>query len=485
VPTPAFAFSTTTIYARSDGSDEHGDGSLASPFRTFQFAIRHVPSIPDPGASFVVDITGLFEILPPDYQLPVIQTSTIGAFTSTPSPYPFYNFQSGVTIRALPQLTSLLTPADAVITAADGALVSADPVSNLVTLTIASPRASWGANALKGKQLIRTVQSPTSSAATCCIYGSDATHLHLCNDPDSLNGGNGPLVLTTNEVLQIVEPSATLIGSPPTADNAWGISCWSINAIVFQGIHFVAPSGQYALALGNADIPSIELCRIDGFLSVSAPNGLEIFGTTMTTSYDLEPVPGLLQNSLFMGFNLAQSYFYIAAFLQTFVNTVFDDTCPTVTSGFFHTPVGSNWGFQNVLFQGSTGDALHAGYGQWNLVNVSINNSAGNGLTVDNGPAAVMLTNVGGSGNAGFGLVVDDGSQVRVTDTTTNVTGASGDMKVGGLPVRSWADFYANTPVGNQYDLVSPFVLNVTSGLLMPQGNDSAGACTGSRVFQK
>lgn len=482
-PTPPFDLTTTTIFARSYGSDSHGNGSRHRPFRTFQRAIREPASIPAPGASFVIDITDITETLPPDYQLPVIQTSTIGAFTSTPSPYPFYRFQSGVTIRALPRLTRLLSPADAVISATDSAVVTSDPVSNLVTLTIASPRASWGANALKGKQLIRTVQSATSNLATCSIYGSDDTNLFLCNDAVSLNGGNGALALASGEVLQIVEPSATLIGSPPTGDNAWGISSWGINALVLQGIHFVAPPVRYALALGNADIPAIELCVINGFLSVSTPNGLEIFGTTMTTSYDLEPVPGLLTRSLFTNFGLPESYFYIAAFLQTFVDTVFDNTCPTLTTGAFFTPVGSNWGLQNVLFQGSTGDAIHADYGHWNLTNVSINNAAGNALVADTGPTAVTLTNVGGTGNAGFGLVVDDGAQVRVTDTVTDVGEDSGGMKVGGLSARSWADFNANTPVGNQYDLVTPFVVNVASGETTPQGNDSAGASSGSRVF--
>jgi len=476
---------TVTIFVRSDGSDKHGNGSRHKPFRTLQHALRQPPSIPAPGTSFVIDITGITETFPPDFQLPVIQTSTIGAFTGAPSPFPFFTFQSGVTIRALPRLTRLLSQADAVISAAAGAVVSSDPVSNLVTLTIASPRASWAGNALKGKQLIRTVQSATSHLATCSIFGSDATHLFLCNDAVSLNGGDGALVLAADEVLQIVEPSATLIGSTPTGNNSWGISSWGINAPIFQGIHFVAPPGKYALALGNADIPVIELCVVDGFLSISAPNGLEIFGTTMTTSYDLEPVPGLLTRSLFTNFAQPQSYVYIAAFLQTFVDTVFDDTFPTMTSGFFFAPVGSNWGLQNVLFQGSVGDAIHADYGHWNLTNVLINNSAGNALVVDTGPTAVTLTNVGGTGNAGFGLLVNDGAQVRVTDTVTDVGEDSGGMQVGGLPSRSWADFYGNTPVGNEYDLVTPFVLNVAGGVTIPQGNDSAGASTGSRVFQR
>ena len=481
--TPPFDLTTTEIFVRTDGSDKHGNGSRHKPFRTLQRAIRQPPSIPAPGTSFVIDITGITETFPTDYQFPVIQTSTIGAFTGAPSPFPFFRFQSGVTIRAIPRLTRLLSHADAVIDSAAGAVVSSDPVSNLVTLTISSPRSSWGANALKGKQLIRTVLSPTSNLASCSIYGSDSTHLFLCNDATSLNGGNGALVLAADEVLQIVEPSATLIGSTPTGDNAWGISSWGINAPVFQGIHFVAPPGLYSFALGNADIPAIELCVIDGLLSVSTPNGLEIFGTTMTTSYDLEPVPGLLTRSLFMNFALPESYFYIAAFLQTFVDTVFDNTCPTLTSGFFFAPVGSNWGLQNVLFQGSTGDAIHADFGHWNLTNVSINNSAGIALLVDTGPTAVTLTNVGGAGNAGFGLVVDDGAQVRVTDTVTDVGADSGGMQVGGLPPRTWTDFFANAPVGNQYDLVTPFILNVASGVSTPQGTDSAGACTGSRVF--
>jgi len=460
--TPPFKKKTTTIFVRDHGSNENGDGSHSSPFRTLRFATRTVPSILDPGETVVFDVTGITETLPPDYEFPTILATTTGP--STPSPSPFFDTGSGVVITATPRLTTLLSAADATIGAGDlGPLaVSSDPISGLVTLTLDTGRTAWGINALKGKQLVRSVKSGTSADTTCAIYGNDNQNLFLCNDAGSLNGVSGPpttpipppgpLVLAPGEVLQIVEPSATLIGSPPTV-NFPAISCWNINAISFQGIHFVAPVGGPALGVGNASTPSLEMCVVEGFYSINTPNGFFFTGTVFSLSYDLEPVPGLPTRSLFMNFNQPQSYFYIADQLQTFNDVVFDDTCPTVTSGVFFVGVPSNWGFGNVLFQGSIGDAIHVDSGQWNLVNVRIDGASGNGITVDTGPAYVALTNVGSVvPNGGAGISIQDGIQVTadVATTTTNpgagnpLTGPSGEIAIGSLGTQGWATLAAS-----------------------------------------
>jgi hypothetical protein len=188
-PTPAFDPTTTVIYVTSNGSDESGNGeSIGTAYRTFQRAIRNVPNILDPGARYIIDVTGIgVESFPPDYVFPVIQ-ATKNTFYADESGIPFFRFNNGVTVRAIPQLTTLLTPANATITNADAATISQDPVSNLITLTIAGIRNSWSDNALAGKQIIRT---SGSSDAGCVIYGSTPTTLLLCNNADAFNSVSG------------------------------------------------------------------------------------------------------------------------------------------------------------------------------------------------------------------------------------------------------------------------------------------------------
>jgi hypothetical protein len=100
----------------------------------------------------------------------------------------------------------------------------------------------------------------------------------------------------------------------------------------------------------------------------------------------------------------------------------------------------------------------------------------------------VLLKHVNGTGNAGFGVHVNDGGSVRVLDDNTLITGAAGDMKVGTLVPRAWADFRANPPVKNEYDLTTPFVA-ATSGAVQPPGEELTGAGTGgrsgSRLFER
>jgi hypothetical protein len=425
-----------------------------------------VPNILDPGVGYVVDITGITETLPHDYEFPVIEATSL--------------FNGGLTVTATPRLTTLLSPADATIGAADAAVVSSGvgapvPSSNLVTLTIGVARPTWNGNALKGKQLLRSSQT-IGGPAGCAIYGSDATHLYLCQDANALNGGNGPLVLAGGETLQIVEPSATLTGSPPTV-NFGAISCWNVSQISFVGIHFVSPGANPALAIGNASGPSIIGCVVEGLYAINTPNALFIDATNLQFSYDLEPVPGIPTRTLFSNFNLPPpyagngSYFYIADQLQTFDDVVFDNTCPTLTPGnFTNAQLPSNWGFQNVLFQGSRGDAIQATNGQWGLVNVEIDNAAGNAITVSGGGATFMtLTNVGGgnsipTANAGYGVRAINGSRVLVDPITMvdpiAVTGSLGDTKSGNLAVTTWLQ----VGEGKAYDLPlnQPFITNAT-----------------------
>lgn len=489
-----FQLTEKTIYVRPDGSDKHHDGkSPRKAFKTVQFALTTIPTLPESGASYTIDCTGVTETFPTGYQTPNILFSNPGGFLGESagggsSPTPWYTYQNGLTITATPQLAALPggAPTDSIITAADviaGANVAlTGGAAQLAAINIPGPgRAGWANHGARGSYLVRSVKSGTSNIATCVIYDSDANNLYLCNDPGSLNGGAGPLVLAPGEEIQIVQPSATFNGS---AFQAWGIS-----APNFQGINF---AGGVQFANANGFVPTAELCTLAGcFLIGISGNGAELNGCNFTTNFTAQPIPALCARCLFSDMAPTTPFsnpFYFAGNLQTFTDVVFDNTCPTLTNGYFQTPLPNNWGLVNVLFQGSQGDAIYANSGEWVLANVEIdasvaaNGTAGNAITVDSGTAgspagfagiaSMVLTNVQGTGNAGAGLRTNDGVQVRVTDTATNPMGAVGqDIVCGDLPARTWLNFYSSAPVGQQYDITAVGPAGATG--------------TGSRVYQR
>lgn len=460
-----FQITNKTIYVRPDGSDKHGNGkSPATAFATVQFALTTIPTLPEPGANFTIDATGVNETFPAGYQTPNIIFSNPGGFLgeasgSGSSPAPWYTYQNGLTITATPELLPSLSPADAVIGAADAAIVSSAPISNLAAIQISTPRAAWAGNALKGAYIVRTVKSGSSNGATSVIYGSDPTHLFVTNDAGTLNGGAGPLVLAPGEEIQIVQPSATFNGL---------FQAWGITAPNFQGINF---AGGLQFANANAFVPVAELCTVAGcFLIGISGNGAEFNGCNFTTNFIAQPIPALLARCLLSNMGGNPFNFYFAGNLQTFTDVVFDDSCPTLTSGFFQVALPNQWGLVNVLFQGSQGDAILANVGTWILQNVEIdgsvaaNGSAGNGITANTGPTSISLLNVGSVvPNAGVGISIQDGIQVRadVATTTTNpgagnpLSGPPGqEISIGSLGIQLWATLAA--PPNNIVDNTGP-----------------------------
>jgi len=133
-----------------------------------------------------------------------------------------------------------------------------------------------------------------------------------------------------------------------------------------------------------------------------------------------------------------------------------------------------------VIFRGGSGTIDH----------VKIFGAAADAIHLEFGSGLLRLRSVtGGSGgivfgdlldtpNGGVGVFVQDGATVRVIDQfplanpiPTVVAGAGGDMLVGDLAARSWANFRGAAPLKQQYDITA------TAG---------AGATgTGSRLFEK
>jgi hypothetical protein len=485
-PNPPIAVS---IFARLTGNDTTGDGTLATPYRTFQRAILDVPSIIPAGVRYVVDITGIgLEVLPPNYQFPpIITAQTVTLDLSDPD---FITIE-GLDVIARPQPMAGIPLADTLIAPADVLSVVTDPSDLMVTVTLNAPRASWAANALRGKLLAGAV--PIVDNGT--IIASTTTTL-LVTPSVSMLAPSAPW--------QVKEPSATLQGSGTDAITV------VVGSPGIKGIKFVNTGGAgTALAINFMDCgtPLLESCDIEGLGSHGASTIVLV--TSFIHGKNLGANTSLLaQSSLFSGI---PSFTEIGDFPANWVlaGDAFV-SCPVIGPradpfGLFASPVGArpvgmtlNGVFITtpVVDGAFPADGVYVCGGYTALANVRINGAPGSAIRVDTANGMCSLTTVvGGTGgggdpaNAGFGVLVNDGAQVRVLDNGTLVTGTGGDMKVGTLPARTWADFRGLVPTKNQYDLQTPFVVNVASGLATPGGDDVAGAgtggCSGSRLFQR
>lgn len=476
-PFPATPPTIATIYARPSGDDETGTGSLPEPFRTFQRAIREVPNVIAPGFAYIVDVTDLgVESFPAGYQLPPFQATVQSYLFLDPTTLPFAVL-AALTIRALPRPFSGLPLADTIVPASDIASVtSVGP--GLTSVQVSTPRASWASD---GAQTAMMIGDAGNAQVNCVVYGSDATHLFLAN--------------TTSQVavqkLSLVEPSA-VFSMPGPGNDGSGWESSAAESLAIQGIKFTISGGgtdsQVALGIANTLQPFLELCDLDGLgllgvalQCLTLSSVVRGFAAVQASSWS--PRRSLVLDA---GLNIIGGY-------QEICRQVVFDGCAPVGPGSFATTQPavpcSGWEFLNVLVQNGTGDGVAAfGDGVYSLEQVEVDDCAGDAISARD-PISVKLSQVTGTGNAGFGVHADDGAQVRVLDDATDVTGANGDLGVGILSPRSWPDFRTQVPTKNQYDLITPFTVNVLSATATPGGDEVGGAgtggCSGSRVFQR
>lgn len=448
IPTPPFEIEQITIYARTSGSDETGNGkTIATAYRTFQRAVRDVPPIGSPGAFYDVDITGISEALPigyilPSWKMPQTFQVNFGQFG------PIFPIKFAVNIVADPEPVPLIPASDAFLNLAGDFVVSTDPITGLVTLTLTGPaRPSWGGNALAGKQLIGT----GGAGDSCEIYESDTTFIRIAHVDTVFDPA-------PTAPLQIVQPSATLT----SVDDSFGfvIQVLNCDSVGFAGIRIstgpFAFAGLFIDGNGNA---GASLCELDSPAFVNVASDMARVAKCWVKGFPFFAATGsgMFFSGSFMD-KIVTSFPFIGLSTPVahFENMVYDG-CDPIEPVFaidtFQPAVVENFSMTNTLVRNGGGDGIifHGGYGQLNDCDISGN--AGNGITVDKGAGRLRLENVGSSvANLGdFGVDVTDGMQVSVdvaTSTTqpgaarplTGTTGApSTDTSIGSVGGTSWA----------------------------------------------
>ena len=442
-----------TIFVRPGGNDITGDGSIGNPFGTFQHAVMFVPTLLPAGQIFRIDITGIDETLPSDYVLPVWKAP--GLSGDSPADNPFTIFQAPVEIFATPQPIAAIPLADTIINPGDVASVTIDPLTKLRTINLVTPRASWTAANIQGKQVIDSGAS-VNNTVVAEVFSTSSILIANASAPTF------PLAL--------VEPSAHLHGSGTFFGT---IRAANVDCIGFTGIKITSDNGFAGLIADGSGTCVCQLCELETpFLTQQS--GSVFFANANRTvrcwiynfpsfSGVIGIVQSLVQNATpVSGFDVP---FFCAPTEVTLRRSVFDGCDPIEIE--VYEPGGNIDGaatphllVQNVLVQNGNGDGLIFHGVKGHIVNADFAGNLGNGITVDNGGGQLRLENVGSSSpNGGFGVQIEDGMQVSAdVATTTNATpltgSGGGDILLGSVGPVTWATVAA--PPNNVADYTNP-----------------------------
>ena len=447
-----------TIYVRPApiGSDTTGNGTIVQPFATLVHAVTAVPFFIPAGQIFRIDITGIDEALPTDFTLPAWKAPTVDEVPAPvdgiPGPNPFSIFQAAVEIFAVPQPVSAIPLADTIINLADVASVTTDPLTQLQTVNLVTPRASWTPANLKGKQVI-----DAATAGLNTVVGEV-----LSTSSILLAEHNAPTF-----PLQLVEPGARLHGGD--ANTAFGtIRANNVDSIGFTGIRITSDITFIALSTDGNGTCMTQLCELDSPF-IAGSSGTVIFShVNRVVRCHIFNVPTFSGVTIIAESLLDQTPNFGPLFaipiILTLRNMVIDGCDPIEVVAF--EPGGNLDGaapphvhIQFSLVENGTGDGFIFHGAKGHIFNADFAGNIGNGITVDSGGGQLKLENVGSSSpNGGVGVQIEDGMQVAAdVATTTNatpLTGSGGDILLGSVGPVTWATVAA--PPNNVADYAGP-----------------------------
>jgi len=412
-----------TWYVRP-GGDDNNDGTTAlTAFATIARALREVP-LYAANRPTVINVTGMTIAIAELLQLGG------GSLGSTINTY------STPVVPDLPNRRQVQIVAD--LTAVQALTVTsqvADPATNLTTLTVSDaitpgalddlilvdvdggigPIVKNGYTSGAGPNTIY-VSSATTFAAATTAYAVGATLTY----GDKAQGLDGAIYLTA-----LADWSFRGIGFASTAaSKTAALTIWAhqpvdLYACVLDGLHLAGGAAQ-VLAYGS-------IIR-DGSLVIEGGANLL---AQKTTGHDLTI-------STTKG--------------RATLSEVVLDTCSPFGAG------SSSSQFSGEVAQAEvrngTGAGIQCRFGTWTLSNLRCTDNLGSGVYVL-GAFEVSMTTVVGTGND-YGLECLRNASVT-TDSSTDVTGASGDVYLGNAGTFAWTDFSPTLPITDTEQLVRVF----------------------------
>jgi hypothetical protein len=430
-----------TIYASTGGSDKHGDGAANRPYATLVRAVRDVPPELPQGVFYRIDITGITEELPSDFALPEWKT-----WINDGAPLPnqtLTDFQPAVEIFATPQPVAAIPLSDTIINASDVASVVADLITGLQTINLITPRASWTAANILGKQVL---VGPTDPEA---VINNSVVGQVFSTSSIQITNTASPVY-----PLSLVEPSAHLHGS---GTDYGTIIAANIDNVGFTGVKITSDNGFNGLVAFGSGSCVCQLCELDSpFMVQQSGNQFELQANRVLRSwvYNFPTYGGVIGvvQSLHLNAQPVTNFdspFFCAPTTVSIRRSVFT-ACDSIEVDVYEPggnidPAGSpHVLIQNTLVQGNPngdGAAFHGVKGHF--TNADFSSNTGNGITVDDGGGLLTLENVGSSTpNGVFGLQISDGMQVTADAATvgnaTPLSGATNQVEVGNLAAQTW-----------------------------------------------
>lgn len=427
------------IYARTTGSDVHGDGSLANPFRTFV----HATAVAAERYPFyhnlyvTVDITGLgTENLPDGYVLPPF-------YASTPTKFDFVAPDQLDTRREAFNVVAHSVGAVDTILAGDIVAQTYDPTSKIGTITL-GPGHPLVPGALVGKFVRTTVFGFIAVLAP--ISKNTATTIEVTSNFFSFVSFDAPLL--------IVQPSAELRNNNPASDlDAIRIHGWG--SVLFAGVKIshanvasqpvaIQCEGSVDLAITGCDLAGIVPGDSQSVASTVEIDNSYIHDKTLDQHFYSMEVFGCFLKDVGSGNAVGQG---VTSGVVAYVSNVHENHANLSCGGVEGTP-GGGLSMRECIVRGHAAGGLVdavslVAVGNLVLTEITCRDNAGSAIGALR-PGYAKLTTVRGFNNSGWGVIANKHSCVDVTPDT-DVTGPLTDTVKTGVAASVVAGAPANS----------------------------------------
>lgn len=410
-----------TIYARTSGNDDTGDGTLANPYATFVRAMKDVPLNQAADEQYVVDITGLTEEVN-GFEMPAFQPASRG-FEFDLTGTDITGIKGAVTIYAEPQTEA---------TIASGEISAQNADSNTGMYTVVTTN-SYTPDEFKGMFIAGS--GPWEWAI---ISGNTATDIETTADT------------TFTAPITIMSPGATLQNST----NFDPVIRQFVGDMAITGIHF--KQTYHAAARGYEAVWGkhfnwMNACWFDGFEhrdGTIAPNFCYFTKRVWSGGPWFGPYHCVFDTATFTPMRSASPSGLIG-----FLNCYFlgCDSAGTAQNDEVEISPGLQLQLDKCQVRNATKAGVFLSGGSLTMNNTNIEGSTEAAVRIIRN-AIVWLDSVKGSGNTGGGLLVEDGAQVIVNAATDVNAGEAPEVTVGANAAVTWATFRSSGPPYNEVD---------------------------------
>jgi hypothetical protein len=406
------------IYVRTTGSDTTGDGkTVGTAYRTVRHAAKQI-AYTIRGMRFIIDCTDLGQELNTEPLVFPMSNSCDPTYYDSSPAVPGFNVRAPITLQATPTLIDTIS----------GVELSGQTTDSVTGLRTLQTTKNYTLNQHRGK-FVRDTNG---------VMGVIASNTA---------GPNSELEITQNDAftapIEILEQSCEIRNSDSGGGNAVDFRHVSAH-VQLNGIKLTtANTSTFRYGLyGDSAYAAVGMqsCYVDG-LFISLGGAQHSFSDTyFTKRFGLSGCAANLWNCFVYDAVVALRNSGTQTDINFWYENIFDE-CGSVGGGTgIEDQNRVSISMDRCEIRNGTSDGLYVGPGSMmRFRRGNAKDNAGEGIWAD-GALRFVLLDVGGTGNTYHGVKLTSGAHV-VKQGTVSVTGSSGDYKVGGNSVGTWAGF--------------------------------------------